>query len=225
MRKTDLLLMTAAALLIASGAQASELYGAITADNEFNAYISTSDSTLGTLVAHGADWTSAQSFSVDLAQGQTYYLHVVANNFFGPGNMAGGNPDALLGSFVLFDTSHSFANGQQSLDTDTTNWRVSPGETVQDLNGPIAWTQPTDAPISFATNGGGIWGSALGRPVNDIWSQADWIWSQTDPSGEAFFSTTISANGGVPEPASWALMIVGFGLAGAALRRRKLVAA
>jgi len=32
-------------------------------------------------------------------------------------------------------------------------------------------------------------------------------------------------NGGVPEPASWALMIAGFGLAGAALRRRTAQAA
>lgn len=31
--------------------------------------------------------------------------------------------------------------------------------------------------------------------------------------------------GGIPEPASWAMMLVGFGLAGAALRRRKVVAA
>jgi hypothetical protein len=31
--------------------------------------------------------------------------------------------------------------------------------------------------------------------------------------------------GGVPEPASWALMILGFGAAGAALRRRTLIAA
>jgi hypothetical protein len=31
--------------------------------------------------------------------------------------------------------------------------------------------------------------------------------------------------GGVPEPASWALMIGGFGLAGAALRRRKALVA
>ncbi|MBS0361220.1 MAG: PEPxxWA-CTERM sorting domain-containing protein [Proteobacteria bacterium] len=30
---------------------------------------------------------------------------------------------------------------------------------------------------------------------------------------------------GVPEPASWALMIAGFGLAGATLRRRRMLAA
>lgn len=34
-----------------------------------------------------------------------------------------------------------------------------------------------------------------------------------------------SLNGAVPEPASWALMISGFGVAGAALRRRRTVAA
>ena len=37
---------------------------------------------------------------------------------------------------------------------------------------------------------------------------------------------TISINGGVPEPTTWALMIGGFGMVGAAMRRRKgLVAA
>jgi|SRR5579859_3812891 len=36
---------------------------------------------------------------------------------------------------------------------------------------------------------------------------------------------TAGAGGAVPEPAAWALMLSGFGLAGAALRRRALVAA
>ena len=40
-------------------------------------------------------------------------------------------------------------------------------------------------------------------------------------------AVSIPGYGGVPEPASWALMIGGFGLAGATLRRRRrtLVAA
>nr|WP_310522913.1 PEPxxWA-CTERM sorting domain-containing protein [Polymorphobacter sp.] len=35
---------------------------------------------------------------------------------------------------------------------------------------------------------------------------------------------SITAGGGVPEPASWALLIAGFGLTGAAMRRRRNVA-
>jgi hypothetical protein len=35
-----------------------------------------------------------------------------------------------------------------------------------------------------------------------------------------YFATTADA-GGVPEPATWTMMIAGFGLAGAALRRRQ----
>lgn len=37
--------------------------------------------------------------------------------------------------------------------------------------------------------------------------------------------TATDGGGGVPEPASWALMIAGFGMAGAALRRRRAVIA
>ena len=36
-----------------------------------------------------------------------------------------------------------------------------------------------------------------------------------------FIDPLAAPGGGVPEPASWALMIAGFGLAGAALRRRR----
>lgn len=37
-------------------------------------------------------------------------------------------------------------------------------------------------------------------------------------------STRAPTNGGIPEPGAWALMIAGFGLAGAALRRRRTIA-
>ncbi len=213
----------ATALLAGTAAQASTtLSGAITADNEYNAYLSTSDSARGTLVASGAVWWVAQTFTAELDPGQTYYLHVVANNWYGPGNMAGGNPDALLGSFTLSDTSHVFANGTQTLGTDAADWRADPNSVVQNLGGPVSWTAPSDAPVDLGANGTAIWGGAIGGAVPGIPTSAHWIWSQQDPSGEAFFSTTISAVGGaVPEPAAWGLMIVGFGLTGAAMRRRR----
>lgn len=41
----------------------------------------------------------------------------------------------------------------------------------------------------------------------------------------ADFSRTVNIAGAVPEPASWAMLVTGFGLAGAVLRRRRLVVA
>jgi hypothetical protein len=45
------------------------------------------------------------------------------------------------------------------------------------------------------------------------------------PAGFSIRLDTAPAGPGVPEPASWALLIAGFGLTGAAMRRRRVVAA
>ncbi|MBS0334489.1 MAG: PEPxxWA-CTERM sorting domain-containing protein [Proteobacteria bacterium] len=165
---------------------------------------------------------SPLGFSAVLGTRTTYYLHVVANNFGGPGDNAG-NPDAFLAGINVYDDHGDVV---QTLNTDTTDWRASPNGVEQDLSGPISWTAPTGAPIDLGVNGSAIWGNAVGGPMDGISTSAHWIWSATDPSGEAFFSATIAPIGGaVPEPSEWALMIMGFGLAGAALRRRRSVAA
>src|ERR1700742_2794214 len=106
MRLSNQILISAialAGLCAGTNAQAAAptLSGAITADKEYAAFLSTSDNTLGTLLTSGANWQSAQTFSAALGPGQTYYLHVIAKNWNGPGDMAGGNPDALLGSFAV----------------------------------------------------------------------------------------------------------------------------
>jgi hypothetical protein len=41
-------------------------------------------------------------------------------------------------------------------------------------------------------------------------------------SGNSFELDNIAVASAVPEPATWAMMIVGFGVAGGALRRRRL---
>ena len=48
-------------------------------------------------------------------------------------------------------------------------------------------------------------------------------WNYFGNFGNASFSATFA--GGVPEPATWALMILGFGAVGAAMRRKQQVAA
>ena len=47
----------------------------------------------------------------------------------------------------------------------------------------------------------------------------------TTSSNASFDSATFTASNGIPEPASWAMLIAGFGLVGAAMRRRAAVTA
>jgi len=63
--------------------------------------------------------------------------------------------------------------------------------------------------------------------ANSVFSQVD-ITGKFNADRTGAFSldnVTLSTGGGVPEPASWALTIVGFGLAGATLRQRRSVLA
>jgi hypothetical protein len=45
-----------------------------------------------------------------------------------------------------------------------------------------------------------------------------------DPAGSGSLTVATAASGAVPEPASWALMLVGFGAVGTAMRRKRTVA-
>jgi hypothetical protein len=194
------------------------LSGNLTADNEFAAYISTTPGTLGTLVDYGSNWEQAYPLlPVTLAPNTTYYLHVIADNFYGPSDMSGGNPDALLASLSLTKNGGDvFSNGLTTLLSNTANWTADAYSSEQIYPNPPpptnpVWVSPTDAPVMLATNGdvAAIWGQVNGGPVSGFPLDAQLIWSpqNPDPSGEAFFSTTISA---APEPATWAMLLLGF---------------
>ena len=71
--------------------------------------------------------------------------------------------------------------------------------------------------IGFSTGAGSGWTGGTFRGAVDNFS--------TTFSGQTTTSNFEVASGAVPEPASWALMILGFGSAGAMLRRRKLATA
>lgn len=78
-----------------------------------------------------------------------------------------------------------------------------------------------EAPYDF-TNPGGVLTPSFGIGVYDNDAGVDLFYS------EGFFTVsrayTVQSTGAVPEPATWALMILGFGSAGAVLRRRRVLA-
>jgi hypothetical protein len=193
------------ALTAAGAVQAAvpTLTGSLTSDNEFWAYLSTSDAALGTLIGQGNNWQATYSLTPTALSASTYYLHVVTNDY--------GRPDMFIGSFSLTGP-YLFANSTTSLNTNATDWRAGGGAAN------ASWSAPSGTPNDLGVNGTGPWGNVAG-----VSASARFIWNSPD-TDRAFFSTTITGprdTDAVPEPAAWALMITGFGLAGATLRRRR----
>jgi hypothetical protein len=152
-------------------AKATSISGAVTADNAFFAYISTSNSVRGTLVASGNDWGTTFTIpSFALTPGQTYYLQIEAINYGGPG--------AIIGDFTLSDAGFQFANGSQHLLTNTANWLASFNDANANPAVQQPWVTPTGGVTSQGANGVGPWGTRSG-----ISGSADWIDVQRDFAG------------------------------------------
>ncbi len=220
--KTLLATATLAAGVVADApaiANAATLSGSISVDNQFSVYLSSSDSTLRTLITSGDDWTNATSFSgVSLTPGTTYYLHVVGwNSPITPATS--NNPDSFIGSLSLTGAGFTFANGGTKLETDTADWRSL---VVESPSYTVTWSAPGGAPVDLGAYGVGPWGHNVSGFTD---TAAHWIWSANPDgdTGEGFFSTTILASA-APEPAAWALMLVGFGGLGAMMRRKMATA-
>lgn len=200
-----------------SVASATTISGNLTADNAFYAYLSTNDAVLGTLIASGNDWPTTFPLSAALTPGVTNYLHIEAINY----GLWGG----FLGQFALSDTGFKFANGTQTLLTETTDWAgiYNDGNSDPSLQQP--WVMPTAGTVSFGANGVGPWGTRPG-----ISGSADWIWpndpaSSSDPTYIACQFCTVDLSTPItPTPEPGTLVIFGSGLIGlAGTVRRKLM--
>lgn len=174
---------------------ATNLTASLNVDNLFSLYVSTDDSVLGTLVGSGTDWPTTYTFTTPLTAGVDNFIHVVATDT--------GAPAAFLGEFSLSSTDFAFANGTQSLLTDTTHWSQSNS----------GFGSGYFTPSSAGANGVAPWYTRSG-----ISGDAQWL--AFAGGSTTYFSTRITSLAPIPEPGTWALMVAGLGLLGIAARRK-----
>lgn len=176
-------------LLLLPVAHATQLAGYVGTDNGGYVYLSTSQSTVGTLIASPTTWNPAASFTASLIPGNTYYLNMEVYNIGGPG--------AMIGSFTLNDTVFKFSNGTQALNTDTSNWvgsfNTSLPNNVQTVPSgpPSSWVTPTGAVTPEGANGIYPWNA-----VPNVSSNAQWIWPSDTQSQSG-------GTGGTPAPCQY----------------------
>lgn len=181
-------------LALVSGTAVAQpiISAAMTCDNAFTAYISTDPNTQGTAFLSGSNWAATFNGSTALNSGAgTYYLHIFAEDF--------GLPAAFIGGFSLDSTDAIFANGTQTLLTNTVDWQCNT----------TGWGTAFQTPTDLGVNGVGPWGFRTG-----IDQAAHWIWDASN-AGTAYFTTSIRV---IPAPGAGLAMIGG--LVVVARRRR-----
>jgi hypothetical protein len=194
----------------------SGLSGTATADDDFFAWVSTNPGTLGTAVGSGSNWGTSYPVSLSTLAPGTYYLQIEAIDQYGaPGGFSG-----------VFNLSGDglFANGTPTLTTDASNLAYWLGS-YNNSNSSDAiqtWVVPTGSVVQATYP----WGNIAGTP--------SWIWpsdpSSSPPAGgqcpfcTVDFMATFTVGqpeSGVPEPSTWAMMLLGLLGVGGALRRRR----
>ncbi len=203
-------LLSTIALMVTIVAQtasaATVLTGKFNVDNGYAAYLSTNDAVQGDLFSSANNWYGTFTGTASLIANIDYYLHVYA---YDQGGIAG-----FLGQFTLSNNDYQFANGLQSIVTNTVNW----------LGNNTGWGSAYNPILTdLGANGVSPWGTGY---TSSIPGSAHWIWAGDANSKDvAYFSTRITANNSirssVPEPATLALMILG--LVGMTAHRRKSV--
>ena len=152
----------------------------------------------------------------------------------------GGNPWAAYDALSNLPTNNDFVAPSGNGVSHTISFAkavIDPYIAIISLGqGGIQTNWTFDAPFSLVDQGQGFWGNGVFTIVGNTISAGEahgviqfkgtfTSLTLTTNNVENWSGLTIGAAGVVPEPASWAMLITGFGLVGAAARRRRTIAA
>ena len=155
----------------------------------------------------------AGSAHAQLSQGTIgfNYLFPDAGNVFYSSTFTTASPETGFGYFTTSATDHTITNSNFFQSNSWTGADFN-GYEIYDFDGTMdAFTSVTLASSNMA----GLDSSRISFDANHIW--VNW-------QGLSFNTDTVvrlNVNGSVPEPASWAMMLGGFGLVGGAMRSRR----
>jgi hypothetical protein len=222
-----ILIASASLTLAASAAQAAGVYS-----NDFQTSSLTDISTTGVVVT-GPDQASnylqlvnGQIATLSLAGGFSSYsvsFDIYAINTLDGDGQAGGNSPALPDNFIVATnagvTLEGFSFANFGGDVQSFPDPNSPAQTGATALGQLGFSAGSEATYHFTET----FGPSSG-PTKLIFTGN----TNQDAGDEAFGLDNLVVTGvpnvtvgGVPEPASWALMLCGFGALGAALRRSR----
>lgn len=181
-------LVLSASVALCASASATVLTTRISVDNGFTAYLSDTNTTVGTNFSSGNDWGVVTTATTTLGSLSQYYLHIAATD---AGGVAG-----LLAQFTL-DSGYHFADGTTSLLS---------GSNLITAN-TTGFSNAYTATTSYGINGVSPWGTLSG-----ISSSAQWVWSGNNNVNDySFFTIAILKDvpANVPEPGSLGLLGLG----------------
>ena len=132
-----------------------------------------------------------------------------------------GNFFAALGAVGLDGTVSQTFTDTAGATYEASFYLASDGDTPNDFSvtGPGSLFLPEESNIPAAPFGQ-FFGDFVGSGTDTIT-----FFARNDPGFLGLDNVSVTEIAGVPEPAAWATMLVGLGLAGAALRRRRTLAA
>ena len=153
------------------------------------------------------------------------YLHALPTNNAGHGNFMALDGDSAVNGTFLTQLTGLTVGGLYTLSFDWATGQIASrtGATTEGLNVQVGSLNLTLAPRSTPSGGSTPWATVTANFTATGANQTLSFLANGTPSGlpPVALLDNVSVRGAVPEPTSWAMMLIGFGGIGFSMRKRR----